>query len=191
MTTMMDQVFKSAGVQVNDWDALAGLFSFRKFGAREPVLMSGQAWRQLYYLKRGLIRLFYTDADGNDYNKGFFREGHCLWPVAPRDRLHGVLFNIATIEPTELLVCDVDALYRHLEFQGQWERFALFYAERLLENKFQREHDLLTMKARERFIKLQADLPELVARIPDYHLASYLGVTNVSLSRLKSDFNKC
>lgn len=49
MTTMMEQVFKSAGVQINDWDALEGLFSYRKFGAREPVLLSGQAWRQLYY----------------------------------------------------------------------------------------------------------------------------------------------
>lgn len=190
MQPMLDQVFKNAGIQVGDEDALVRLFSYRLFSAREPVLQSGQAWRQLYYIQSGLIRLFYTDEDGNDYNKGFFRERHCLWPVAPRDREQGVLFSIATIEPTEVLVCDIDALYHHLEAQGQWQRFALYYAERLLESKFQREHDLLTMKARERYIKLKADLPDLIARIPDYHLASYLGVTNVSLSRLKSGINK-
>lgn len=188
---MIEQIFRSAGVQMDDWAALAGLFSSRDLSARATVLMAGQSWQQLYYIKRGLIRLFYTDADGNDYNKGFFREGHCLWPVVPRDRHQGVLFNIATIETTELLVCNMDELHRQLEEQDQWQGFALHYAEQLLESKFQREHDLLTLKVRERFIKLQADMPELIARIPDYHLASYLGVTNVSLSRLKRDFNKC
>ncbi len=57
MKHMLDQVFKSAGIQVGDWDALSGLFSYHTFNAREPVLWSGQAWRQLYYIERGLIRL--------------------------------------------------------------------------------------------------------------------------------------
>lgn len=191
LMAIVDSVFIRAGVRIADWEALTSLFSPRSLEARASVLMAGQSWRRLYYIRQGLIRLFYTDADGNEYNKGFFPEQHCLWPVAPRDRQRGILFDIATIEATEVLDCDMDALQAVLEERGQWRTFALHYAEQLLESKFQREHDLLTLKARDRFEKLQSDMPGLTARIPDYHLASYLGVTNVTLSRLKRDFNKC
>ena len=56
---------------------------------------------------------------------------------------------------------------------------------RLVSHKLQREHDLLTLDARRRYAAFVAREPQLAERVPLLHLASYLGITDVSLSRIR------
>lgn len=157
---------------------------------RKSYLVShGEKWSKLYYIHTGILRMFYIDLEGRDFNKAFFSNGSCIWPVAPMDRNQGILFNIAAIPKTTLLECDFEALYALLNQHDKWAQFALPFAEKLVETKFQREHDFLLLSAAERYENLLKTYPTFVDQIPDYHLASFLGITNVSLSRLKKDQN--
>ena len=156
---------------------------------KTPLLNHGDRWDRLFYIHSGILRMFYIDLEGRDFNKAFFGDGQCIWPVAPMDRNDGILFNIATISKTILLEVPIDLLHNFLKQQGKWEIFALPFAEKLVETKFQREHDFLLLSAAERYENLLKAYPNLFDRIPDYHLASYLGITNVSLSRLKKEQN--
>ncbi|MEZ5535579.1 MAG: hypothetical protein R3F02_08130 [Thiolinea sp.] len=56
---------------------------------------------------------------------------------------------------------------------------------RLLDSKLQREHDLLALNSSQRYQKFCENSPGLAQRIPLTHLATYLGITDVSLSRLR------
>ena len=149
------------------------------------MLSAGERWDKLFLIQKGLIRLFYIDAKGNEFNKAFFSEGNCVWPVTPYDRKNAVLFNIATIEDCVVLECSFEPLYQALKQANCWELFALPFAERLVEQKFHREHDFLLLSAQERFDKFSLEKPELLERLADYHLASFFGITHVSLSRIK------
>ncbi len=89
-------------------------------------------------------------------------------------------------------ICSFAAFHSWLTQHSCWETFALPYAELIAEEKYLREYESLLFPATERYKKFCTQNPELVRRLPDYHLASYLGITNVSLSRIKKtvNFNK-
>ncbi len=164
------------------------LQSVRKqtYPRKTALLNSGTPWTQLFYIQQGVVRMFYTDLRGRDSNKAFFGAGQCFWPVVPSDR-QVANFNIEAIQPTTVLTCPFADLYAFFNSLGLWERFAMPYAEGLLEAKMQREHDFLLLSAEDRYNKFVKTFPHLLDAIPDYHMASFLGITNVSLSRLKKE----
>ena len=180
-----ERVFQHINIDSEDSRSLFKFVNKKTYPRKMFLLNVGDKWDRLFYIHRGLIRLFYTDMEGREFNKAFFWEGHCIWPVAPRDRNEDLLFSIATLEDVTVLECSFQRLYESLKQCGQWEKFALPFAESLVEQKFLREHDFLLLSATERFEAFSQTHPSIVRRIPDYHLASFLGITNVSLSRIK------
>ena len=168
-------------------DSLKSATKIKELPRKATLLSHGDVWNKFYYIHSGILRMFYIDLEGRDFNKAFFGDGQCIWPVAPMDRNDGILFNIAVIPKTTLLEIDFDPLQALLLQHQKWETFALPFAERLVETKFKREHDFLLLSAAERYENLLKTYPTFIDQIPDYHLASYLGITNVSLSRLKKE----
>ena len=82
-------------------------------------------------------------------------------------------------------MADFAPFQKHLMTLLCWEAFALPFAETLADQKFNREYEFLMLDAEARYLSLLQQDPQLVSRVPDYHLASYLGMTNVTLSRVK------
>ncbi|MCB0194174.1 MAG: Crp/Fnr family transcriptional regulator [Anaerolineae bacterium] len=184
-----ERVFHHIAIETEALQPLLDVVSFKHYSRKMFLLQAGQRWDKLFYIHRGLIRLFYTDLEGRESNKAFFWEGHCIWPVAPHDRDEDSLFSVAAVEDATILTCPFQTLYDVLHQHNQWEKFALPFAETLVEQKFLREHDFLLLSAAERFKKFSRAYPQIVARLPDYHLATYLGITNVSLSRIRRSEN--
>lgn len=172
---------------------LSDLFIRREYSKNQLLVTEGELWNKVFYIHQGIIRLFYMDNDGREFNKGFYWEQQMAWPIAPSAQKEESLFNIAAIEDIVVSVCLFDKFYSWLVQHGYWQKFALKYTEAFVEQKFEREHEFLLNTATERYKKFCNKYPELVNRIPDYHLASYIGISNVSLSRIKRslDFNIC
>lgn len=188
----IDQFCLHFNLDEKDLSSLLNFFSERKYLRKTYLLRAGDKWDKVFYIYQGLIRLYYSDTEGREFNKAFFWEEHCIWPVAQRDRLENSLFSIDAIEDATVLECSFQLLYKWMKKWGYWERFALPFAEALVEEKFLREYDFLLHSATDRFKKFTKTNPDIVLRLPDYHLASYLGITSVSLSRIKKTikFNK-
>lgn len=182
---LADALASNALLRGCDTAALSRLFIRRRYRHNKTLVHAGEKWDKVFFIHLGIIRLFYTDNEGREFNKGFFKEGQLAWPVAPSARNNNSLFSIAAQEDIEISVCGFSDFHAWLAGHGLWERFALPYAEFFAEEKFLREYEFLTNSATERFQNFRAENPELARRIPDYHLASYLGITNVSLSRIK------
>ena len=190
---LKENVFHNDSPCNKELEELSSLFIKRKYPRKKTLVVAGEKWDKIFFIHQGIIRLFYTDKAGKEFNKGFFREGQFAWPVAPSARKNDSLFSIAALEDVKISVCHFESFFSWLLDHGYWEKFALPYAELFAEEKFFREYEFLTTSATERFQKFCIDNPALSRRIPDYHLATYLGITNVSLSRIKKriHFNLC
>ena len=165
---------------------LISSFKFTTIKRKSLLLRPNQVWNKVYFIHQGMIRLFYSDEQGREFNKGFFTERQLLWPIAPYAREHASLFSIAALEDLELSWCSFNEFRYYLESRGVWEHFALPFVEAFAEDKFLREYEFLIHPASQRYANFLEQFPQLAKRIPDYHLASYLGITHVSLSRLKN-----
>lgn len=164
---------------------MKSVFSIRKFRKNETLIDVGDVWDKVYFINQGIMRLFYTTEDGREFNKGFFFERQFLNPIAPVAQREASRFTIAAIEPSVVLCAECDVFRGCLSRFGLWETFALIQAEWLVEQKVIREAEFLLDPAIVRFRNAQRRFGDDLERIPDYHIASYLGITNVALSRLK------
>lgn len=183
---LWQSVFQRLDIPFNDVQSLLNISEQNLYPGKAAVVSAGERWSKLYFINYGILRMYYVDSQGRDFNKAFFAEQQCIWPVAPIDRNESIKFNISTIEQTSLIELPFASMKAFLQKHGKWEQFALPFAEGLVESKFRREHDLLMLSATERYQNFIRDNRNIVDRIPDYHLASILGMTPVSLSRIKN-----
>jgi CRP-like cAMP-binding protein len=165
--------------------ALLDLFHRQVFEKDVVLVNQGDRWNKVYFVERGIVRLFFITLDGREFNKNFFAEGNFIWPAIPSARLHPSLFSIATLEMSHIWLADFAPFQKQLMTIQRWEAFALPFAETLADQKINREYEFLMFDAEARYLSLLEKDPQLVRRVPDYHLASYLGMTNVTLSRVK------
>ncbi len=137
------------------------------------------------FVASGLFRMFYLRSDGRELNKSFVTSHDfigCFEALLSGDQ--NQLF-IECLIPAVLLEFDysfANSLYEHHVY---WQRFGRLLAERLYVKKARREAGLLMDNALQRYESFLAEYAKLEKRIPDYHIASYLGITPEALSRLK------
>lgn len=183
---LKENIFREfISLREKDLNELSELFIKKEYMHNETLIRAGEKWDKVFFIQKGIIRLFYINMEGKEYNKGFFWENQLLWPIAPSARKRESLFNISALENVIVSVCSFSSFHSWLDCHGYWEKFALPYAELFVEDKFRREYEFLINSATERFKHFCSEYPDLVGRIPDYQLASYLGITNVALSRIK------
>ena len=150
-----------------------------------PLLTQGDRWRWALLIERGLVRMHFVRRDGREFNKNFFAEGALICPITPAMWNAPSLFGITCIEASRVWRCD-EALFRDtLQRHDVWQELQRELLERLLTAKLQREHDLLALDGRRRYVASCQRFPALAERVPLVHLATYLGLTDVSLSRLR------
>ncbi|WP_051952966.1 Crp/Fnr family transcriptional regulator [Xenophilus azovorans] len=166
-------------------DALAPRFSARALARGQPLLRPGERWGQAFLVERGLVRMHFLRRDGKEFNKNFFVEGALVCPLTPAMEEQPSLFGITAMEPTRLWTCPAAAWRETLALHGCWQPLRSELLARLLSAKLQREHDLLALDGRRRYDAFCARFPALAVRVPLMHLATYLGMTDVSLSRLR------
>lgn len=145
-------------------------------------------WANVYLIQHGVLRLFRETPTSKVSIHHFFTEGDLAWPVFGRTRTGRNSLCLATVTHATLWVADFQAFRTVIRQHGDghWARFALALIEELAEQATLREFQRQTLAAAERYQLLQQDYPELVKRVPDNQLASWLGVAPATYSRLKN-----
>lgn len=152
------------------------------------LVRAGEHSRHLYFIQQGLLRLYYTSAQGKERNKAFYGPGQVTGAVSAAISGSAAPFSIQALEPSVTVCADFDQLYRQSHQWPELSRLTMdLMAEAFTRNE-QREAMLLTCTAEQRYQWLCAHEPELLQRLPQFHIASYIGVDAVSLSRLKRKF---
>lgn len=157
----------------------------RGYAKGEVLLHQGSVWEQAFFVERGLLRLHSLGADGKDFSKSFWPERTMVLPLTAAQEDQPAAFNITALEDSVVWLVPARDLRAGLARRGLWEPLRAELLAMLLCRKSQREQDLLALDGTARYLKLCDEEPALVARVPLLHLASYLGLTDVSLSRIR------
>ncbi len=174
----------------SEWEFIAPQLVERRFEKNAYLVCAGDVASNFYFIIEGLVRFFYSTEDGKEFNKhfamqnGFAGSFHSLVLGEPCG------YFIQALERTTTLVLPNSTLYELYERHPCWERFGRRNAERLVIIKEAREKELLLDPLETRYLRFLQEFPGLVDRIPQYHLASFLGVTDVALSRIRRKINR-
>jgi CRP-like cAMP-binding protein len=168
----------------DDWQRVRAAFSNLRITKKNVYLRPGETCDRIAFLSGGcLIASYTTDkADATTHifvERCFVADYHSYLSRTPSRQ------TIRAVEDCELLVADraaMDALYATV---AGWERLGRAIAEEVYVCAHDRTHSLLHDNPEERYQKVVATEPELLLRVPQYVIASYLGVTPEALSRIK------
>lgn len=166
---------------------LAAVFRARSVEARTPVALPGSTDHAVLFVVEGMLRFYYTTDEGRESNKAFVGAGEFAGALAAANLGLPLLYGIEALEPTTLLAAPYADFAALMEADPAFERLGRKLAERILARKELRTRSLLLRSGTERYLDLLDARPDLVQRVPLYHLASYLGITDVHLSRIRRD----
>ena len=155
----------------------------------EALLRAGDVWSHLLWVERGSFRLYYLDRQGRAANKNFYLEGAMFWPITPALAQSPSRFWVEALEPSQVWKLPWSSWQTTAQTFEPWQRLERQVLARLLEDKMDREQQFLQHTATERYQALLSAHPDWAKRIPLRHLASYLGITDVALSRIRRRLN--
>lgn len=153
------------------------------------LLREGGRWQHLWWLERGALRLYYLDREGQAANKNFYLDGAMVWPITPVLREQPVHFWVEALEPSRAWALPWSDWSAAVMGFAPWQALEHRVLAALLQDKMAREHAFLQLSATERYLALRAEHPDWLARLPLRHLASWLGITDVALSRIRRRLN--
>lgn len=167
------------------WDRFASVFRPRSYQAGSEVLRVGATEQSVYFVCSGLLRVYYLSNDGKESNKAFVPEGVLGGPLVASILGLPSYYGIEALEAAELLLAPVGAFTALYDEDPAFDRIGRKLLEQSLVRKEIRERSFLEQTATERYLDFQTRYPDLAQRIPQYHVASYLGISDVSLSRIR------
>ena len=161
------------------------LFEREDIPAKSILVREGDVVRKLYYIEKGLVRIFFYH-DGRDVTFQFLTEGQFISSFESLLNNEPSWYSIETLEPVTVYSTSatsfrekMDRLPHVKEFYYQYlqERLLTYqklFIARIKDNPEKRYRDLLEKS------------PEIILRVPQHYIASYLGITSVSLSRIRN-----
>lgn len=158
-----------------------------KLISRNSVLVSaGQVCRELYYIKRGCLRTYYVTAAGHEKTR--FITFDCSIGTALTSFImqQPSVEVMDALEDSEVLAIGYEDFFLLLGQYPEWETFYRKILEMAYAYQNRRLENLATLSAGQRYAKLLQEAPMYAQRLSNKILASYLDVTQETLSRLKS-----
>ncbi|MGN6477005.1 MAG: Crp/Fnr family transcriptional regulator [Flavipsychrobacter sp.] len=163
----------------------AGNFRRKEVPAKTILLREGEVARKLFFIESGCMRIWFND-DGRDITMQFFFEGSCVASYESLRTGQPGLYTLETLEPCivhEIDKDDFDRMEKEVPaIRDEMEDLIYrrwFYYQKLFLSR-------IRDTPQQRYKILRAENPHIVDRVPQHYIASYLGITSVSLSRIKN-----
>jgi CRP-like cAMP-binding protein len=169
-----------------EWEKAEALAREQVLAKREFFLQPGEPADRFGVVLQGVFRAVRVSARGGESIKAFRAEGELIGAYAEMLQRVPSMTAIEALEPSRVLVFQARD-FRELE-QGHvcWERLARRVAEHHFIIKERREQEFLDLSAEERLVRFWEEHPHLAGRVPQRDVAAYLGITEVTLSRIMS-----
>ena len=169
---------------------IAGHFSLKEFAKNDLVLKEGQISNEYIFLQKGFIRSFAHDLDANDITTNFYSEGKMVFEVHSffnRSRSKENIQALTNCTTWYITYEQLNFLFHSIYEFREFGRSILVKGFSDLKNRML---STITEPAEERYATLLKNNPEIFEHAPLKYIASYLGITDTSLSRIRKEFSK-
>ena len=149
----------------------------------------GDKVTNFYFLIKGLARYYYISDSGKEFNKSFAeKQGHLLSSISSVSMQEEVSpFCVETLSSFTTLYIHYQDFINLGAQHKEWNDLTLRIYERLIVKKERREADFLLLDSKARYEKFLEDYSMIENSVQNYHIASYLGITEVALSRIRKE----
>jgi len=176
---------KQTNGKSNGWDKFSHLFQRQEVPAKTILLQEGQISRTMFFIEKGCLRTWVNN-EGREITTQFFFEGDKVSSIESFRTNQPSLYSIESIEPCILQTISQQDFNKTLENLPEFkEEMQEHLFKRLLQSQ-RTFYSYLKNNPQQRYKELIEEHPHIIQRIPQHYIASYLGITSVSLSRIRN-----
>jgi len=154
------------------------------------IFRQGESNEYIYFIKKGLLKAFYTTPDGREFVKSFLAEQDFIDSLTSLMQEDGCSFSLICLEPTSLIAIKYEKILHLIQNDLAIANTFIQNLFKLSMKKEQREFEFLCLTAEQRYQLMKQRSPDIVRRVTQNDIARYLGITPVALSRIRSRINK-
>ena len=181
------KTFLNTMVPISDQDFEKSVLSFKPLTLNKGdyFVKSGDLCKQAAYVNTGILRTFYINEKGEDITYCFCTENNLTASFKSFVSQTASTLSIQALKPTELLVIDYADLQQLYSDFPVWQNIGRILVEKeyIVMEKY--ASTLNSETAKEKYLRLLREQPSIIQKAAIQHIASYLGVTRETLSRIR------
>lgn len=181
---------EKAQLSDEDFSKLMPYIDFRDLAHNQYVMRAGEVCKHFLFVEEGLLQFLSLDEKGGEHILQFAPEN---WLVSDRSSMYfdePSLYFIKAIEPSKVVFLHPKFFSEAAKLQVNFSLFTETSLQRSIYFLQRRINSLLAMTAKERYLEFMEMYPSLLLRVPQWMIASYLGITPESLSRVRREIAK-
>ena len=182
---IMSYFHSISNISSSDLSVIENIFYSSTIKKNEYFIKAGETPDKFGIIISGIFRYFYIDDDGKEFTKYFALENDLLISYSAILLGEESKFYIEALENSEVLVSSFKTFNELTENNLSWNKIARKLVEQQYIKKERREYQFLFNDAETRYLHFLEEYPGLIERVKHYHIASFLGITPVALSRIR------
>ncbi len=183
---LISYIKSKISVTEEELDTILTYFKCIKLKKNELLLAEGQVSQRSFFVTKGCLRIFFINEEGQEATRYFAFENQFASALVSFITAEKSKEFIQAVEPAEVFYISHKDFYHLLEIIPQWEKFYRIYLEIAYITNTRRLMSFLIQDALEKYRQLLAENPIVVRRLSNKMVASYLNISQETLSRLKS-----
>lgn len=172
------------GITEDDWNALEEKLTIQHLSKGDFLVRNGEVCRYVTFINKGLLRLFYL-VDGREISTGFVAEENYISEYTSFLTRTPAALNIDALEDAELVQLSYEDMQKIYITHPVFEQFGRKIAELLFNMLSSQNTRLLTLPPEERYRHLIEHESFIIQRVPQYMIASFIGISPEHLSRIR------
>ncbi len=169
---------------------LSNLMVQQQFKANEYFLSAGEYSNKIGFIEEGVFRIVFYNKEGDEITRYFLSENQFVVDLYAFNN-HVVSGEyIQAVTPSRLTILDRDTLQTLSRKIPQWDKLLNTLTQNALMEKLYNRSDLVNKDAKTKYLDFIKKNPKLIHRIPLGYLASYLGIKQQSLSRIRNQITR-
>lgn len=168
------------------FETIISCFEFKKAARKELLLEAGKTANKIFFLSEGFVRFFHTKKDGTEVTSDFYFAPGFITSFTSLIEQKPSIVNIQVMVKMDVLFIKYKDLMALYDKEHKVERLGRLLAEQVFITSEKHLLSFLNDSPQDRYLWLMKEYPEYVKNIPLHYLASYLGITAESLSRIRN-----
>jgi len=183
MNVLLSEISKEAMLTKAEEDIIKSVFTVKKLRKRQFLVQQDASYRQLFFIEKGIVRSYIKGPNDEEHIVQFAAEGS--WISEDFNQLSDIksVYNIDALEPSEILCIDREVFQQLMVQVPKLERYFRMVLQKRLYALNLRVLNYLMHFAEEKYRRFVDFYPEIVQRVPQHMIASYLGIKPETLSR--------
>jgi CRP-like cAMP-binding protein len=192
---MFDQLYSTLSmitqIPISEWIFLAKKIKTKSLKKDEHLFRLGEHSEIIAFVSKGFVYSYYTSPKNEELVKKFCWEGRLTSPyVSFLNGRKECMFSCKALEKTFLFYINYTDMLEMYQRHECWQKLGRLLAEKSIIEREEREYESLCLASTERYLSFVQKNAKHINRIPQYLVASYLGITPISLSRIRKSLSQ-